>query len=179
MTATTRPAVRPDGLRPRPQRAPLRVVEPGEPSVRARRRRTRWLAAATGAFVCCGLFGVVAFHRLDSQVAAQQSQYDRLRLQIATLESPARIVAAAQERLGMVPPPSVRYLSPSAGAPPSPAKTAVTHPPAVASSTTTPRQGTSSPPTTAAPRATSSPSTTAPPRPKPTTAPPTTAPRHP
>ena len=141
MTATSRPATRamaavarPAGrlvARPAedqgtPTPPPLRVVDVDELSPRARRRRTRWIAAATGLLLCAGLFGVVAFHvvltqgqfrldQLDNRVTQQQSEYDRLRLQVATLESPARIVAVAQERLGMVPPPSVRYLSPTNG----------------------------------------------------------------
>lgn len=74
--------------------------------------------------VLVSLFGLVASHvmltqgqfRLDvlrARAASEQSRYERLRLKVAELESPSRIVAAAQERLGMVPPPSVTYLSPT------------------------------------------------------------------
>ena len=70
------------------------------------------------------LFGVVAFHavlsqgqlqldRLQTEAETQQAKYDRLRLQVAELEAPERVVAVAQQRLGMVPPPGVTYLSPS------------------------------------------------------------------
>jgi cell division protein FtsL len=78
------------------------------------------------------MFGIVSLHvaltqgqfrleRLEARADAQQTRYERLRLQVAELESPDRIVAVAQERLGMVPPPGVTYLSPSG---------AVTDPPA-------------------------------------------------
>lgn len=74
--------------------------------------------------VLVSLFGLVASHvmltqgqfRLDTlraRTATEQDRYERLRLKVAELESPSRIVAAAQERLGMVSPPSVTYLSPT------------------------------------------------------------------
>jgi hypothetical protein len=70
------------------------------------------------------LFGRVAFHvvltegqlrldRLENRVADQQARYERNRLRVAELESPERVTRVAQERLGMVPPPGVTYLSPS------------------------------------------------------------------
>lgn len=77
--------------------------------------------------VLVSLLGLVASHvvltqgqfRLDvlrTRTASEQERYERLRLKVAELESPSRIVAAAQERLGMVPPPSVTYLSPTGAA---------------------------------------------------------------
>lgn len=74
--------------------------------------------------VVASLFGLVASHvlltqgqfrldRLKSRAEVEHARYQRLRLQVAELESPSRIVATAQERLGMVPPPSVTYLSPT------------------------------------------------------------------
>lgn len=76
------------------------------------------------AAVVASLFGLVASHvlltqgqfrldRLRARASSEQARYQRLRLQVAELESPSRIVATAQERLGMVPPPSVTYLSPT------------------------------------------------------------------
>jgi len=102
----------------------LRVVAPGELSPRARRRRARILAALTAALVLAGLFGLVAFHvaltegqlqldRLQQRATDERDEYDRRRLQVAELEAPERVVAAAQQRLGMVSPPGVTYLSPS------------------------------------------------------------------
>ena len=103
--------------------ADLRVVGPGERRRWSPRRRGRVLALVAVAAVGVGLFALVASHvvltqsqfrldRLHAAAAAEQARYERLRLQVAQLEAPARVVAAAQERLGMVPPPGVTYLSP-------------------------------------------------------------------
>ncbi|HEX2849185.1 MAG TPA: cell division protein FtsL [Acidimicrobiales bacterium] len=81
------------------------------------------------------VFGVVVAHvaiaqgqfqleQLRESSAQKQAEYDRLRLQVAELESPERIVADAQQRLGMVTPPGVTYLAPSADEPPAPANAA-------------------------------------------------------
>jgi len=104
-------------------RPPLRLVGEAELAARARRRRARVMTVLTLALVVAGLFGLVASHvvltqgqfrlqQLQARADAEQGRYERLRLQVARLESPERIVAAAQERLGMVPPAGVRYLSP-------------------------------------------------------------------
>ncbi len=71
------------------------------------------------------VFGVVIFQtllvqgqarldNLNAQAAAQQERSRDLHQQVADLEAPARIVDAATNRLGMVAPGSVGYLSPSA-----------------------------------------------------------------
>lgn len=114
--------------RPRPQAAPaaqprLRIVPPDYVSPRARRRRARRQLVAASTLAVLGLLGVATLHvalsqnqfrleRLDARAGQEQDRYERLRLEVAELESPARVVAAAQERLGMVPPPVVTYLSP-------------------------------------------------------------------
>lgn len=136
MTATTRAPYRPRhvaGHLPIPEQIPLplpederrlRLVRVGELSPRARRRRNRLVAFGVSVLLCAGLFGVVAFHvvltqgqleldQLHDTADAQQALYDRNRLLVAELESPERIVKVAQERLGMVPPPDVTYLSPT------------------------------------------------------------------
>jgi cell division protein FtsL len=123
------------GRRPAPLRVPppepgadLRLVAPGDRARWSPRRRRRLVALLCVAAVGVGLFALVASHvvltqgqfrldRLQSRAAAEQARYERLRLRVAELEAPSRVVAAAQERLGMVPPPGVTYLSPSAGAP--------------------------------------------------------------
>jgi len=108
----------------KPARPNLRVVRPGELSPKVRRRRAGAAAVVGLLLVFGGLFGLAVcqaimaqnqmrLDRLDRDVADAQSRYQRLRLRVAELESPGRIVASAQERLGMVPPESVRYLSPS------------------------------------------------------------------
>jgi cell division protein FtsL len=144
MTATAQPRARvaaaPERapLRsPETRRPPLRVVTPGERSARSHRRRTRLAVAGGVAFLAASLFGVVVAHvvltqnqfelqRLQRQSATEQARYERLREQVAELESPSRIVAAAQERLGMVPPPSVKYLTPARAIGPAASSTATT-----------------------------------------------------
>jgi cell division protein FtsL len=67
------------------------------------------------AVVACQVLLVQGQQRLDAvddRIAEESERYDELRLQVAELESPERIVAAATE-LGMVPPPEVTYLTPS------------------------------------------------------------------
>ena len=128
MTAVAQPALpkrRPD---PTPEARPkLRVVRPGEVSAARRRRRARLRAATVVLLVVTGMFLLVASHvlltqgqfrlqTLQRQADDQQARYERLRLEVARLESPERIVAVAQQRLGMVPPPGVKYLSPTGAA---------------------------------------------------------------
>ena len=130
LTATPRPApaTAPVKQDPEKQHRRLRVVRPGELSPRARRRRARLAAVFTVGLIALGLFATVVFHvvitqnqfRLDhlrDQASAEQTRYQRLRLQVAELESPERIVATAQDRLGMVQPPKVAYLAPQQPAP--------------------------------------------------------------
>jgi len=104
----------------RPQ---LRVLG-GQPSGVRRQRRARLLAVVAIVVAAVCLFGVVVAHvvltqnqfrldQLQQQSAARQAEYDRLRLQVAELESPDRIVAEAQQRLGMVSPTGVTYLAPT------------------------------------------------------------------
>lgn len=107
-----------------PERRPeLRLVTtPGSEEGR-RRRLTTVLAAILASAACAGLFAIVALHvllaqgqaeidRLEGRAAAEQQDHDRLRLDLADLEAPNRIVAVAKERLGMVVADHVRYLAP-------------------------------------------------------------------
>jgi cell division protein FtsL len=121
-------AVQPQPLiqpQPRPQparRTPLRIVAPPDPEVRSRRRRRLIVAALVG-LACAGLFAIVGVRVLlaqgqapvdvlESKVTTAQAENQRLRLDVASLESPSRIVAEAQRRLAMVPPATVTYLEP-------------------------------------------------------------------
>jgi len=90
-----------------------------------RRRRVRLVMFGGGLLLVFGLFALAASHamlasgqakldRLHAEVDDAQARYQSLRLDVAELEAPERIVREAQERLGMVPPPDVTYLSPSA-----------------------------------------------------------------
>jgi cell division protein FtsL len=112
-------------------RPPLRVVGPKERTSAARARRMRVLAVLMVGVVISGLFGLVGMHvilaqeqfrldRLETKATVEQATYDQLRLEVAQLESPDRIVADAQQRLGMVQPPAISYLAPSTPAPSSP-----------------------------------------------------------
>ena len=101
---------------PAPLEAPrphLRVVPPADPADRAR-RRARLVTTALAVLACAGLFAIIGLRvvlaqgqaevdRLEVQTRQVQSDQQRLRLQVAERESPAAIVAAARERLGMVP----------------------------------------------------------------------------
>ncbi|HZU74629.1 MAG TPA: cell division protein FtsL [Acidimicrobiales bacterium] len=128
MTATQRPrrmhgpAARP-APSPAPARPPLRIVRAGELSPAARVRRARALAVLAGLMTVLAVFGVVTAHvllaqeqfrlgDLQAKAATEQARNEQLRLEVAQLQSPARVVSAAEQRLGMVPPSSVTYLVP-------------------------------------------------------------------
>lgn len=136
-----RPARRPAA----PTRPPLEVVGPRQPRRPVRSRR-QLVVMFAGVFAALCVFGVVVAHvglaqgqfqleQLRESSAQKQAEYDRLRLQVAQLESPERIVADAQQRLGMVTPPHVSYLAPSADEPP--AAPAPSRDPSLASDATT------------------------------------------
>ncbi|HEX4978593.1 MAG TPA: cell division protein FtsL [Acidimicrobiales bacterium] len=120
-TAPPRPAHSP----PAPdERRRLRVVPAADPRDERRRRRARQVFVASGVLAAFGIFAVVVAHvllmqgqfelqRLEQRSARAQAEYDRLRLQVSELESPTRIVATAQQKLGMVAPATITYLAPS------------------------------------------------------------------
>ncbi len=122
----------PQPRRQSPAAAParhLRVVGHEQEAKEASQRRlVRRTAAVAAVVAALSVFGVVVFHvvltqnqfrldRLRVQSSVRQAEYDRLRLQVAQLESPDRVVAEAQQRLGMVTPPRVTYLTPSVDEP--------------------------------------------------------------
>jgi cell division protein FtsL len=156
-------ALRPD-VAPVPapaERRHLRVVPAGYVSARTRRKRARLLVVLGGVAIAAALFGVVAFHvvltqsqldiqHLRAEADAASVKQQQLRLQVAQLESPERVVDAAQN-LGMVPPATVHYLSPNgAAAAPKPTPT------------TTPKPSTANAPATTTPKLTKPAVTTAP-----------------
>jgi cell division protein FtsL len=127
---------------PGASRAALRVIAP-EPGSRGR-RWARVLTIVVSLAACAVLFGTVCTHvlltqgqaqidTLNARLAADESTHQKLQVNVAQLESPGRIVAAARDRLGMTPPATVVYLTP--GAPRVPAPTTV--PPTTAAPTTT------------------------------------------
>ena len=106
----------------------LRVVEPRPRSVVEWRGRRQMVLGAVVALVVTIVFGLVYLHvmmaqrqfaldRLNTEVSHEQSQYQRLRLQVAELEAPSRIIATAEGKLGMIDPASVTYLTQSGPAP--------------------------------------------------------------
>lgn len=128
MTATQRAArsgARRSPQRLRPLAAPaLRRLPPPQ-------RRGR-LSVAVGLLTAVALLAVVAAHavlasqqfrltHLQAQVSNQQALNEELTLKVAQLEAPSRIVSAAEQRLGMVPPPAVGYLVPGQAPAASPA----------------------------------------------------------
>lgn len=137
-----------------PQAAPpqrhLQLV-PRQSWLSANRRRLVLGAALAAATVMC--FALVALHvliaenqftldRLQQQAAGEQANYERLRLQVASLEAPARIVSLAEGRLGMVQPASVTYLPAVAGASSTSARgTAAAGNPGTRTSNSAPRSG--------------------------------------
>jgi cell division protein FtsL len=117
------PAAKP---RPQPPEAPrhLRLVGNEEYAAIQRRRRMRVGGVVLAASVIILLFAAVAMHvvlaqnqfrlsQVDTQAAAQQAQYQRLRLQVDRLEAPSRIIGTAEGRLGMAPPATATFLNPS------------------------------------------------------------------
>lgn len=122
VVAPTRPARR-SAPQPRPAQSQprhLRVVRPDE---RPRRRVTPLGAVALTCLVFATLFAVAVAHtvlvqgqmrldRIDAQLTAEQARYQELRTTVAELESPERIVTAAEAR-GMVSPTALVYLQPS------------------------------------------------------------------
>lgn len=107
--------------------APRPAARPGRPRLRlAEVAAERRSAAGVLGKVLLGLlfvavFGVVVLQALlvqtqsrlddlDGRIAAEHERADDLRLQLAELRSPARIVGEARDRLGMIQPEEVIYL---------------------------------------------------------------------
>ncbi len=166
---------------PRPGRAPLRILPTEHLERRARRRRARLTLTVAASLVAGSLLGVVAINvmiaqdqlrldRLDVQRNAALAHRSQLQLQLAQLQSPARIVAQAEQRLGMVVPSTLTYLSgngspvqaTAGGAVPPP----LPAPSPPAASPTSPVTGATAPAGSSTPAA---PARAAPPPPSPTT----------
>lgn len=84
-------------------------------------RPLRLALVATAILTVGTIFGAAIFHvlliqsefRLDllhKEAAKEEARYEKLRLDVAQLSAPERIVATAQQRLGMVVPPQIAYL---------------------------------------------------------------------
>lgn len=110
-----------------PRRRSVEVPEPRHlrvvTQVRRRPRLNAVTAVLVGALVVAGMLAVAVsqtmlvqgqlrIDTLDEQVSAEKTRYQRLRLRVAQLESPDHVVRVAIERLGMVPPDEVVYVTP-------------------------------------------------------------------
>jgi len=84
-------------------------------------RPLRLALVATAVLTVGTIFGAAVFHvlliqsefRLDhltKEAAKEEARYEKLRLDVAQLSAPERIVDSAQQRLGMVVPPQIAYL---------------------------------------------------------------------
>jgi cell division protein FtsL len=104
----------------------LRVVEPVPRRRLSVQHRRRLFASAAASLAVIAVFSLVYLHvvlaqrqfrldQLNQQAAQVQTQYNKLRLQVADLSAPQQIISTAEGRLGMTLPPSVTYLAPSAG----------------------------------------------------------------
>lgn len=114
-SASRRPAP-PVALRREPARRPVSVA----PTLLATRRlRALWIAGVTTVLIAVltvtasQAFVVQGQDRLDDlqrSLSEQRQVAERQQLQLAELQSPERVVAAATERLGMVAPADVVHL---------------------------------------------------------------------
>ncbi|MBW3645666.1 MAG: cell division protein FtsL [Actinobacteria bacterium] len=108
-------------------RPPLRLVDNARLRLAVRQRRSRRLLVVAAVLVGASLLALAASHAmmvstqvrlddLDQRVVEAQARHQALRLEVATLEAPDRVVSVAQERLGMAPPDTVTYLQAAAPA---------------------------------------------------------------
>src|SRR5690348_5198683 len=124
------PATRRSVAVPQPRRTPatrerrpqLRVVD----APPARRLSLTAITTLGVGAVFAVLFGLVVCHtlllqnqqhldRLSAEVTDAQAKYQSLRLQVAQLQAPQRVIDVATHKLGMVPPNGTTYLTPAAG----------------------------------------------------------------
>ncbi len=130
-----RPSPRPNLRGGSPQRSPRPTAAPARPRtdlkvvarprVRSARQGRRLLITTCTFLTIVLAFGVAAsqvfvaqnqarIDHMNAELKVEQARYDRLRFDVAELESPERIVAAAHDRLGMIEPPEVTYVAPVA-----------------------------------------------------------------
>lgn len=114
--------------RPRRERTPGRHLRPVDPKRRRAARRSKKRSPAVpvvvgAGIVIAGLFALAAMHALliggqlhlddlRREQASSSEELRRLRLEVAELEAPDRVLDVARDRLGMVDPGEVGYLLP-------------------------------------------------------------------
>ena len=109
---------------PRPSSRPPRsqIIDRRRKRRVAAQRQWRLALSITALLSVIAIFGAAVFHvmlvqsefrleKLEAEATAEQQRYEKLRLEVARLGAPERIVAAAQQRLGMVPPAQVSYIT--------------------------------------------------------------------
>ena len=132
------PGPLPQRPRPGPPKPRLRLVDNTRLEQAVRRRRARRLVVAAAVLAVASLIALAGTHamlvsnqiRLDAleqQAAEAQARHQALRLEVAMLEDPARVVSIATEHLGMVEPDVITHLKPvdltqEDPSPPSPAQ---------------------------------------------------------
>ncbi len=111
-----------------PRAAPVEAPRPKLEVVRpARKFRPGLVSTVVGTLFFATLFTLAAMQavlvqgqlkldRIDRDIAARQDDVERLRVQVATLETPARIQQAAIGN-GLVPPPEILFLAPATADP--------------------------------------------------------------
>lgn len=106
--------------KPAPKTRPHLTIVDRE-ALRHRRRVRAAFVLASGVMVTLLLIGVslhvklaesqFQLDRLNAQVSTEQQRYETLRLHVAELSSPDRIVSTAKEKLGMVQPGQTTFLT--------------------------------------------------------------------
>ena len=120
-SAAPKPDVAPDGGVEEGSLRHLRVVGPKERTPAERRRRAQVVMVVSvviglGIALSLVYLHVVLAQRqfrldgLDSQVQSEQTQYQKLRLEVAELGAPVNIISTAEGTLGMVQPATITYL---------------------------------------------------------------------
>lgn len=115
------------GLAEPPVRPSLRVLTGGRPAVRGISGRAVFALAAAVLFVSALAVvstqavlaqGQFRLEKLKIAEVAAQAREQRLTLEVANLKAPQRVVSTAEQKLGMVVPSHVTYLSSNQAAPP-------------------------------------------------------------
>ena len=128
----------------RDERPELRVVEPA-----ARRRRSWQVGTVAGGLLFLAMFVVVGAQALivqqqshiddvNKRIAVAEAEAEQLKIDLAELQSPVRILREAQDRLGMVQAPSPVYLLPQADDDSRAAEVPPASPPATVAKVSTP-----------------------------------------
>lgn len=148
-------------------RPELRVVAPA-----ARRRRSWQVGTVAGGLLFLAMFLIVGAQTLivqqqrhiddvNTRIAAAEEEAEGLKVDLAELQSPERIVGEAEDRLGMVQAPSPVYLQPRADDDARAAEVPAVTPPTTLAKATTPTTSKSTTSKSGASKSGTTPTTTA------------------